>query len=218
MDEGLLHKKLRTLEQQRAQSDDLNALLTREGGLNESQYMTCKNLKAAVAVSKQPGFFEYHKHSAEVQRAYDRKTCNQMVKKIARTQQDLDAIEEDIRAREAARLKSLELRDPTLTSFDQWFQQFGRPQNMPQRFYSTFDDNKKIYGGTHHHRAFRSNARTMKLGSGRAFHRGRASPAFPARAQSRRPRGSGLKQVTDRAGTRLASSLKLPPLDGIWGK
>ena len=151
MDEGLLHKKLRTLEQQRAQSDDLNALLTREGGLNESQYMTCKNLKAAVAVSKQPGFFEYHKHSAEVQRAYDRKTCNQMVKKIARTQQDLDAIEEDIRAREAARLKSLELRDPTLTSFDQWFQQFGRPQNMPQRFYSTFDDNKKIYGGTHHH-------------------------------------------------------------------
>ena len=44
MDEGLLHKKLRTLEQQRAQSDDLNALLTREGGLNESQYMTCKNL------------------------------------------------------------------------------------------------------------------------------------------------------------------------------
>ena len=62
MDEGLLHKKLRTLEQQRAQSDDLNALLTREGGLNESQHMTCKNLKAAVAVSKQPGFFEYHKH------------------------------------------------------------------------------------------------------------------------------------------------------------
>ena len=56
MDEGLLHKKLRTLEQQRAQSDDLNALLTREGGLNESQHMTCKNLKAAVAVSKQPGF------------------------------------------------------------------------------------------------------------------------------------------------------------------
>ena len=93
MDEGLLHKKLRTLEQQRAQSDDLNALLTREGGLHESQHMTCKNLKAAVAVSKQPGFFEYHKHSAEVQRAYDRKTCNQMVKKIARTQQDLDAIE-----------------------------------------------------------------------------------------------------------------------------
>ena len=166
MDEGLLHKKLRTLEQQRAQSDDLNALLTREGGLNESQYMPCKNLKAAVAVSKQPGFFEYHKHSAEVPRAYDRKTCNQMVKKIARTQQDLDAIEEDSRAREAARLKSLELRDPTLTSFDQWFQQCGRPQNMPQRFYSTFDDNKKIYGGTHHHRAFRSNARTMKLGSG----------------------------------------------------
>ena len=85
MDEGLLHKKLRTLEQQRAQSDDLNALLTREGGLNESQHMTCKNLKAAVAVSKQPGFFEYHKHSVEVQCAYDRKTCNQMVKKIVRT-------------------------------------------------------------------------------------------------------------------------------------
>ena len=62
MDEGLLHKKLRTLEQQRAQSDDLNALLTREGGLNESQYMTCKNLKAAGAVAKQPGCFEYHKH------------------------------------------------------------------------------------------------------------------------------------------------------------
>ena len=31
MDEGLLHKKLRTLEQQRAQSDDLNALVYGEG-------------------------------------------------------------------------------------------------------------------------------------------------------------------------------------------
>ena len=166
MDEGLLHKKLRTLEQQRAQSDDLNALLTREGGLNESQYMTCKNLKAAVAVSKQPGFFEYHKHSTEVQRAYDRKTCNQMVKKIARTQQDLDAIEEDIRAREAARLKSLELRDPTLTSFDQWFQQYGRPKDPPDGFMTTFESNKKIYGGTSHHRAFKTQALTMKKGRG----------------------------------------------------
>ena len=139
MDEGLLHKKLRTLEQQRAQSDDLNALLTREGGLNESQYMTCKNLKAAVAVSKQPGFFEYHKHSAEVQRAYDRKTCNQMVKKIARTQQDLDAIEEDIRARvkseelRAKDLKTLRTLEGLLPLDEDWDSSDGEPEKKKQR-------------------------------------------------------------------------------------
>jgi len=166
MDAGLLAAKVKKLEQQRAQSDDLHTLLTSKGGLNESQFLTCKNLKAAVAVSKQAGFFEYHKHSAEVQRAYDRKECNQLVKKIARTQQDLDAIEEDIRGKEAQRLKSLELREPTLTSLDQWFQEYGRPKDMPERFNSSITDNKKIYGGTNHHQSFRSHARTFKPGSG----------------------------------------------------
>ena len=54
----LMGAKLSKLREQREQSDRLNALLNKEGGLIQSQAQTCKNLEAAVAVSKQPGFFE----------------------------------------------------------------------------------------------------------------------------------------------------------------
>ena len=184
MDEGLLHKKLRTLEQQRAQSDDLNALLTREGGLNESQYMTCKNLKAAVAVSKQPGFFEYHKHSAEVQRAYDRKTCNQMVKKIARTQQDLDAIEEDIRARPrgSSRSSCATRRSRPSTSGSS---SSGAPRTCPSASTRPSTTTRRSTAGRTTTARSGRNARTMKLERG-------AVPALLPQ-QSRRPRGAGWK-------------------------
>lgn len=58
-----MHAKLQKLEEQKDQSDRLNAILNKEGGLIQSQAQTCKNLEAAVAVSKRPGFFEHPRPS-----------------------------------------------------------------------------------------------------------------------------------------------------------
>ena len=61
--------KLSKLREQREQSDRLNTILNKDGGLIQSQAQTCKNLEAAVAVSKQPGFFERERRAEPRPRA-----------------------------------------------------------------------------------------------------------------------------------------------------
>lgn len=63
--------KLGKLEEQKRVADQLRDVLTKDGGLVETSDRLCKNLQAAVAVSKRPGFFEYYQPSDEVQRVYE---------------------------------------------------------------------------------------------------------------------------------------------------
>lgn len=74
-------------------------------------------------------------------------------------------LDDEIRHREAAKLGPSSM-EPSLTGLDQWFQQYGRPKAPPPGFLTTFENDKKIYGGTAHHRAYRTQARTMKRGIG----------------------------------------------------
>ena len=55
---------------------------------------------------------------------------------------------------------------PSVGSLDQWFQSYGRPKPSPDGIMTTFQKDKKIYGGTAHHRAFKTQAMTMKKGRG----------------------------------------------------
>ena len=55
MDVGLANlyeQKTRKLEEQKQASDEMNAILTRDGGLNENSRLAQKNLVAAISVSK----------------------------------------------------------------------------------------------------------------------------------------------------------------------
>ena len=117
--------KLRKLEEQKEQSDRLNDILCRDGGLIDSQHQTCKNLVAAVAVSKQPGFFEYYQHNDQVRRVYETNECGALVKRIARTQKELDVIEGEIKHRETTRAEAAQPLQSSLSGLDQWFQQRG---------------------------------------------------------------------------------------------
>ena len=159
--------RLRKLEEQREASNHLNELLTKEGGLIHSQRLTCKNLEAAVAVSRQPGYFEYYDPPAEVKRVYRTGECGVLVRRILKTQQDLDALAAEAETKRAedraARMTSR--ANPDLASLDQWFAQYGHPrQTGAQGFLSEFDKETKVYGGSAYHRAFRSQAVRMRKG------------------------------------------------------
>jgi len=46
----------------------------------------------------------------------------------------------------------------------QWFGRHGEPKPAPPGYMSTFESKTKIYGGTNHHKAFKSQALVMKRG------------------------------------------------------
>ena len=46
----------------------------------------------------------------------------------------------------------------------QWFARHGEPGPAPPGYMSTFEKTPKIYGGTNHHKAFRSQSTVMKKG------------------------------------------------------
>jgi hypothetical protein len=163
----LTASKLQKLQEQRELSDKLNTVLTKEGGLIQSAQQTCKNLEVAVAVSKRPGFFEYYQPSEEVKRVYQTNECNNLVRRIARAQKELDVLDQEIQLRADAREARAAPFQPSVGNLEQWFQSYGRPKNaMPDGILTTFQKDKKIYGGTAHHRAFKTQAMTMKKGRG----------------------------------------------------
>ena len=56
----LLSMKFQKIKEQKLLSDRMHDLLSKPGGLNESTKMSMKSLQAAIAVAKQPGYFEYY--------------------------------------------------------------------------------------------------------------------------------------------------------------
>ncbi|KAJ8613140.1 hypothetical protein CTAYLR_004781 [Chrysophaeum taylorii] len=163
--DDLTKTKLEKLEEQKKISDRLNDVLNREGGLVQTSDRVCKNLVAAVAVSKRPGFFEYFQPSDAVQRIYQTGECGALVRKIARTQQEIDAIDRELAEKKAVAASNNAAIPPAVANLDQWFSSYGKPKEAPAPGVMTsFHKETKIYGATSHHRAFKSQALTMKKG------------------------------------------------------
>lgn len=165
--DSLTKTKLDKLDEQSVFSNQLHEILTKEGGLVQTSDRVCKNLVAAVAVSQRPGFFEYYQTPPEVQRVYDCGECRSIVRKISRTQQEIDHIDRELAERaHAASSTSANVGSPehAVCNLDQWFSSYGRPKEPPAGFVTSFQKVSKIYGATAHHRAFKSQAMTMKKG------------------------------------------------------
>ena len=103
-----------------------------------------------------------------MKRVYQTNECNNLVRKIARTQKELDVIDQEIQQRADAKIAPAERSGftPNVANLEQWFQSYGRPKPCPEGLLTTFQKDKKIYGGTGHHRAFKTQAMTMKKGRG----------------------------------------------------
>ncbi|GBG34932.1 Hypothetical Protein FCC1311_111552 [Hondaea fermentalgiana] len=172
--DALLEKKRALLAEQAAVAREFNHWLTaksddpNEDGALENSRKTTKNLEAAIAQSRNPGYFQYHRRSRRVRRMEKGNELAKLAARISRLEDQLRAVTAQIETlHEERRNAILTAKPPPVSGFQDWFRQFGEPsEEMKSRkgLASEFVPNNKVYGGTPHHRAFRSVAVTLKKG------------------------------------------------------
>lgn len=170
----LLEKKRALLAEQAEVAREFNHWLTAKGdnprddGAVENSRKTMKNLEAAIAQARNPGYFQYHRKSKRVRRMEKGNELAKLASRISRLEDQLRAVSAQIEALNEERRKAiLAFKPPPVSGLQDWFRQFGEPsEEMKSRkgLASEFVPNQKVYGGTPHHRAFRSVAVTLKKG------------------------------------------------------
>jgi hypothetical protein len=167
---ALYNAKIQKLEEEKALADKMNDILTRRGGLNDGSKASRKNLKAAIAVANQPGYFEYYVPSQEIKDVEESKVLNSLVKSLEKVHRELNQINDDIShhhvPRDGLMGQAPQTPEAGLTSLSHWFDTYGRPKNetLLDEMKTTFQSSPKIYGGTNHHRSFKSQSSPMKVG------------------------------------------------------
>ena len=110
------------------------------------------------------GYFEYYKPSDDVKSTEDAKVLNQMAKNISKVHYEIEQINADIE--KATTTSPAPSVDFPLTSISQWFDIYGRPKlnDDNKDLLTSFAPSTKIYGGTAHHRSFKTQSAVMRTG------------------------------------------------------
>mmetsp|Transcript_25386 Transcript_25386/g.33145 ORF Transcript_25386/g.33145 Transcript_25386/m.33145 type:complete len:196 (-) Transcript_25386:266-853(-) len=161
---ALYAAKLRKMREQKDLSNEMNAILTREGGLNDCSQQTCKNLEVAIAVSQRPGHVKYYQPPPEIQRIYDQGDLKLLTNKIKQKQREIDQVKAEIQQEEKMQREQNLGRSGNVDSLSQWFAVYGQPKPPCNGQMTTFDADPKVYGGTTHHQAFKTLSKTMRKG------------------------------------------------------
>jgi hypothetical protein len=181
--EALTALKISKLAEQKELSDRMSKIL--HGSMIPSQSMNNKNLVAAIAMSKKPGFFEYYQPSDEVKEFERDKVLSKLTRQIGKLHNEIVSINEEItlamqEKKATIQANNAKLLDPKesgagIRSLSQWIENYsggkgkgkGNGEALGKEkpdMFSTFKPASKIYGGTAHHRSFKSSASTMTLG------------------------------------------------------
>ncbi|ETO72280.1 hypothetical protein F444_11555 [Phytophthora nicotianae P1976] len=159
----LVKKKIELLEQQKAKSTKLNELLDAPGGFNEVSRKTCNNLEAAITASKRPGYFAYYEQPQHVKNILRSGEVQRLQEQILHLQKQIDQLTEKIE--KSAEGQDVGYTDTTITSLKHWLATYGMPkQQSTSDLFTVFTPDRKVYGGTTHYSAFRSQSSTMKKG------------------------------------------------------
>ncbi len=163
--EQLYAAKMRKLKEQKAFSDQMNDLLSKSGGLNDSSKIAMKNLHAAIAVSKKPGYFEYYAASDDIKQTEEKKVLNSLARSVQKTHKELEQLNDEIALAESHIAKP-QIDGPNITSLSQWFDTYGRPSLTEEKKdrMTSFATNSKIYGGTEHYKSFKTVSTVMTKG------------------------------------------------------
>ena len=166
--------KIQKLQEQKALSDKMSQLLHEK--MIPNQTLNNKNLIAAVAVSKKPGFFEYHHTPDDIKTAEQEKVLNKLARQIGKLNNEIQSISGEIDLATAESKKAIDASNEKLmnnpekagiSSIAQWVEIYGSAssdmENQKDQF-TTFKPASKIFGGTSHHRSFKSSAITMTSG------------------------------------------------------
>jgi len=162
--DDLYRQKLDKLSEQKTLSDRMNEILCRKGGMNDCSQLKKRNLQAAIAVSNQAGYFEYYKTPKEIKEIEDQKLLNTLARAVQKIHTEIVQVSDQIQQIEASSTKKT-VADLPLSTLSQWFDVYGRPKATEVKdMLSTFSPNPKIYGGTSHHKSFKTLSSLMKSG------------------------------------------------------
>jgi len=166
---SLYKTKEQKIAEQKEYSDKMGDILNK---MNTSSNLIKKNLQAAIAVSKKAGYFEYYSPPDDVKQAEEQKLLNSLAAKVAKTHKELEAINAEI-DQAKSREKKQQVIIP-INSLEQWKSTYNEitpydvgktmPKPRPELLSSKVPS-KKIYGGTRHHRSFKSQAITLVKGT-----------------------------------------------------
>jgi hypothetical protein len=162
----LYEQKFAKLREQKDVSSKMKDILSNPTGLINSSFNTRKSIKAAIAVAKQPGYFQYYAPNAECAEIEGDKTLNSMARHVQKLGRELEEINSEIATIEHASKAATVQPAGAPSSLSQWFDTYGHPKGAETQedLLTSFHNSPKIYGGTSHHRAFKSQSSNMKKG------------------------------------------------------
>jgi ribosomal protein S24E len=151
------------MKEQQEVAKKLSKCLDADDGLVDNSKKVIKNLDAAIVASKQPGYFKYYQPSDNVKKLEERKEVDRLQKRMKNLQSEMDQARKEIETMETRR-RERQSDVPKISSLSHWFNTYGRPKEVVPGAVTSFTPTKKVYGGTRHHPAFKSLAKTMKVG------------------------------------------------------
>lgn len=137
------------------------------GGFNEVSRKTCKNLEAAITASKQPGYFVYYEQPDETKSSIRDGEVQRLQEQVNQLQKQIDQLSDKIDHTASAANGSsaaTAAESPNVQSLKQWLNTYGSPVQTASDRYTSFTPDRKVYGGTAHYSAFKSQSSTMKKG------------------------------------------------------
>ncbi|EQC27178.1 hypothetical protein SDRG_14981 [Saprolegnia diclina VS20] len=159
--EALRAKKEELLFAQKERADRFHELLTGPHGLNEASRKTCKNLEAAITASKKPGYFLYYEQPDVAKAIVKNGELRKLQSAILQLQQKIDQVDAEMEAQAA---KTSAPAATEVQTLKQWFSTYGSPKPVTSGVLTSFAADPKVYGGTEHYSAFKSQSLTMKKG------------------------------------------------------
>lgn len=158
----LYEQKIKKLNEQRELSNKMNAIV-RE--LSNNSHIVKKNLEVAITVSKRPGYFHYYEPDPKIRELEQSKVLENLVAAIHRIGREIEQLDREIEQMRA-NMRNAGVFVNDVRSLPEWFSVYGRPSADPETSdrISSFVSSQKVYGGTSHHRAFRSQSTVMKKG------------------------------------------------------
>lgn len=101
----------------------------------------------------------------EIKSMEEKKVLNSLAKSIAKVHKELDQINEEIE-QTTAQLQPKPIEPPSVTSLNQWFDIYGKPQLTDEKrdMMTKFEKDSKIYGGTAHYKSFKTTSTIMVKG------------------------------------------------------
>ncbi|CAK4075349.1 unnamed protein product [Aphanomyces euteiches] len=163
--EELQKKKEELLHAQRDKADKFHAILSGPGGLNETSRKTCKNLEAAISASKKPGYFSYFDQPEVVKAIIKNGELRKLQTAILQLHQKIEQVDVEIANHtKAGNVPGAAGTASDIQTFKQWFTTYGTPKPVTSGVLTSFSANPKVYGGTEHYSAFKTQSTTMKKG------------------------------------------------------